>query len=208
MSAILSRRQVLISAMGLSLLLLASPSHAFATSNESVEELAPELISRANPFVRLDGTTFVFDVSSAKSSLSAEEIYRVQNQICLANAQISETLNSIDHANTVVYTSDNMIVVAESTIDSPHVLRATAYHEGVDKVEYGWFGVRIFISRSTLRTAVKSGATIGGIFVSNVIAKTALAMLGIASDYIPGGIVIESNLVEAVLLRIGKIYWQ
>ncbi|RHD74853.1 hypothetical protein DW781_05575 [Olsenella sp. AM30-3LB] len=208
MTAMFSRRQVLISALGLPLLLLASPSYAFAASNEGVEDLSPELIARANPFVRLDETTFIFDASSAASALSAEEIDLVQDHISLANAQISETLGSIDHSNTVVYTSGKMVVIAESTVETPHVLRSTTYHEGVDKVEYGWFGVRIYISRSTLKTAVKTGATIGGIYVSSVMAKTALAMLGIASDYIPGGIVIESNIVEAVLLRIGKIYWQ
>lgn len=173
------------------------------------EEMSVDFLEKADAYVSLDETTFVFDEAAASKILSASEMQKVKDQVRETNEQIQRTLEAVKGADQYsIYTTGNVLVVADSaTGSSPSIGSRTTYHEGVTKVEFGWSGIKIYLSKTTLNN-IGTGANIAGLFVSNALVSTALGLLGIFGGVAPGGIVIESNLAELALLRIGKVYWQ
>ena len=64
---------------------------------------------------------------------------------------------------------------------------ALGFKEGVTKVVFHWWGVTVYLSRSTVRW-LGLGITIAGIWIPEAVVTKVLATLGVVAQSCPGGI--------------------
>lgn len=70
-----------------------------------------------------------------------------------------------------------------------------AYWEGDTKVVTNWWGVEIYLSKSTVQH-IGEGAAVGGVFIPEPLVTKILAVYGFGIRFLPGGIVLEYDYIK------------
>lgn len=170
-----------------------------ANSVEGGDIISDSLKRKADPFISLSGDQFVLD-SSAGSVLTDYEYQLVADRIDQANLLIeSADLGSND---TQVNYSDNATFT--SYVDETP-LPAARFKNGVNKIKVYWWGIRVWLSRNTVR-AIGAGVTIAGIWIPEGVVSKVAATLGVVIALCPGGIRFDTNPVVAAIPLALKIW--
>ncbi len=99
-----------------------------------------------------------------------------------------------------IFVADDEGVITTSS--QPLSVTSRSYKEGVNKVEWYWWGARIYLSKTTVRW-IGAGVTVGGIWVPEPVVSKILATIGaITAATVQGGIVFDAN---AALISMGFV---
>lgn len=185
---------------------------AYAAADSSKPTLTKSIISDASKYISLSGYQYILDENEAKNELTAQEVRIVDDQITRTNKTIEEMLQSTEIMSKYsVMVQDNKLIFIDSerdNIQSNRMMRAQAlYKEGVTKVEFGWSGLKIYLSKTDIN---QLGSLVLGnsIYLPAGIGQIVAAALGFTAGQLPGGVVFESTLSDLVFLRITNIRFQ
>lgn len=153
-----------------------------------VMQISEEVKDKVDPFITLVSTTYVLDIERDKMALTADELIQVNTQLEVANSKVKAILNQASSDREFVSIDTKKITVSPEPISNA----TSRYREGVTKVEWYWWGARVFVSRSMVN---RSGAvmSIAGILIPEAISKAILSVLGVVMGKVPGGYKFDSN---------------
>jgi len=120
---------------------------AFAAENSSSTTapliLSNEIVAKADPYIALSksGNFYISNVTKLQTILTAEE-YSV------VTLQLENTNKSTPKSNISINQKEKSITISSSESTNASI-RATS-KEGVNKVEWIWFGIRIYLSKTTV----------------------------------------------------------
>lgn len=153
-------------------------NNVYTQQSEVTTVLTDQEIQLLDPYVTFDSVNQVYDISAEASiELNAELYNKLVNQIQLTNIQMQQL--SLDEQVGNLQPADGVTLYA-----------AKKYVNGINKVDYHWWGATVYISRNTL-IAAGAGVSIGGLWIPEPIISKALGSLGIAlgaTASITGGI--------------------
>ncbi|HLQ83109.1 MAG TPA: hypothetical protein VK121_04620 [Pseudogracilibacillus sp.] len=159
------------------------------------EVLDEELIKKLNDYVSLNGNLkYTVDKKEAKENLSEEEYDILIDTVDNTNKEIKE----IDESEKNVNNSDDITVEEIEYVDPKKEdfnsnKNRLAYKEGVTKLETHWWGLRVYLSKTSVEM-ISGGVAIGGIWVPEPTVSKVLSTLGIvAGTFVPGGVVFDLN---------------
>lgn len=183
------------SAFALSALLIYAPSfHALAAENNPKNSdstvVSEETIRRLNPWI------FYNDEENRYEMKAGSEEALDLNDFKLANQYLSAANASLDQVD---ITDTSVTILApedEYKQSTPSRKARAAFHEGITKMEFHWWGARIYLSRTTIQF-LGAGTTIGGIWIPEPLVSKILASLGAVITTCPGGIVFDYNYMKA-----------
>ncbi|WP_418969364.1 hypothetical protein [Alloscardovia omnicolens] len=180
-----------------------------ATLGSSGSALTQSVIDRATPHISLDGYVYKLNSHSASQVLTLPEMELVKDQINMTNSAISQAIRDASASKDIVVSAINKKVIFTDCVTSvdpvmPITRAAVRYKEGVSKVEFGWYGLRVYISKTDINHL--GGLVLGAsVQIPSGIAQVVAAALGFAAGQVPGGIVFESTLPDLVFLSITNI---
>lgn len=174
------------------------------------QSISTDVTNKADGFVSLTGRHYSLDSVKASAVLTQEEIRQVQEQVSRANKQIDLVLQeqaASPNKIRVQFSEKKMTASAAPTSGVQ-----TRIIEGVNKVETYWWGVRVFLSRSTLQY-IGGGVAIGGLWIPEALASKIASTLGVAIGLAPGGVVFDSTWAEMAMAGVEPIafhnlHWQ
>lgn len=68
------------------------------------------------------------------------------------------------------------------------------FKEGKNAIELYWWGARVYLSKSTVRT-ISGGIAIAGIWIPEPTVAKVIAILGVIGNFCPGGIRFDCNII-------------
>ncbi len=164
---------------------------AFAATEQ--ETLTPNLaLSNAekvkfDEWVEYNSVEKTFYIKAgAQDYLSLEEYHKLEIVLSITN----ENINKFDFS-----TGEVSVIAPGNKEIALHAARAP-YTEGVDAIELYWWGVRIFLSKTTVNM-IGAGVTIGGIWIPEPLVSKILATVGVVIALCPGGIWFDYNFILA-----------
>lgn len=136
------------------------------------------------------------------------ELYSINDKaiVELTPVEYNKIKLVVSNTNQLIQEFNNNLTSAEaeeieilSPQESQSVMAKAAYIEGVTKVTFHWWGIKILISKTDVNKAIWVGITVGGIWIPSRILTSIAAGLGIfGAQPIPGGIYIDQYWVAAV----------
>ena len=121
-------------------------------------------------------------------------VYEKELENVVSNEELAEIENILEETNETVRCFDlksEEVVVVDATncneIKQGNNVTRIKYKEGKDKVETHWYGLKVFLSKKTVRR-IGTGATIGGIWIPEPIVSKVVATLGVVASTCPGGV--------------------
>ena len=195
---------------------------AFASTNDQYldqpvifrGEITEEIISKADPYIDL-GQNGLFEISNyddLSQVLTVTEIELVEEQIRNINIELRNSIYASDTENVSVDESSKLVTTYAK--DTEDVSMATSRKEGVNKIEWHWFGIRIYLSKSVvnhiLNGGVAAGATYIGLQFPGVGTTIALAISGyliteFGTQHISRAIYLDIGLKKPHLLYPGIV---
>lgn len=195
---------------------------AFASTNDQYldqpvifrGEITEEIISKADPYIDL-GQNGLFEISNyddLSQVLTVTEIELVEEQIRNINIELRNSIYASDTENVSVDESSKLVTTYAK--DTEDVSMATSRKEGVNKIEWRWFGIRIYLSKSVvnhiLNGGVAAGATYIGLQFPGVGTTIALAISGyliteFGTQHISRAIYLDIGLKKPHLLYPGIV---
>lgn len=139
-------------------------------------------VKKLDKYVKFNKEKGIFKFEK-NSKLTPEEITFLENKINESNKAIKDL--NIGKNEQIKYLSKGIKVISKPKLKEGISFR---YAEGIDAVDIYWWGMDVWLSRTTLNRAVKTGAIIGGIFIAKGKVWEALNILGIWGAPVPGGI--------------------
>ena len=140
----------------------AAEASAFSLNSTTTESITidEDIIQKTDPFISLNdnGQFYITDLNEIKTVLSSDELSIVQNKISETNSALSEM--NVSSSSLIISTDTNSI----SYISSSLVSRSNK--EGVNKIEWKWFGARIFLSKSTVTHLLNLGVAAGATYLT------------------------------------------
>lgn len=181
----------------------ASGDNVDTSKSNVAASLSLEQIDKFDKYVKLNKNTNQFYLSSdASTKLSTKEIMALTEQLKKTN---SLTINIRESENSFITKDSNSITVTNKTdLENRDVLSRSKYHEGKTGVKLYWWGVRAWLSKSTL-VSLGSGITIGGIWIPEPLVSKILATAGVVVALAPGGIAFNYT---PVILNFWGFEWQ
>lgn len=201
-----------------------------AQENTSVELKSDETVSmdqvqKFDKFVHYNENSRLYEIdATAKDNLDPSEYQELEKAINNANSYLGtidfntgDLVEIVDANNSYLYANNEIVKDPNNYNDS--LARATKYKEGVNKVVTYWWGVDVYIKKSTIRLA-GNGATVAGIWIPQPIIGKVLSTCGVAYSNAPGGIAFRYNFVKGGIgsvtggglygspLGIEKVWWQ
>ena len=170
-------------------------------ANESVQEsvaVNQEKIDteKLDSYVSFDQNSLNYKIdSTAKSELNEYEYNYLINQVEETNNVLSKVnLKSNESLSTDI---DSVTITQfESTgnsQDSDVALRSRSkYREGITQVKVYWWGVRVWLSKTTI-SYIGGGIAIGGIWIPEPVVSKVVSSLGVVVSLVPGGIVFNTS---------------
>lgn len=128
-------------------------------------EITEEIISKADPYIDL-GQNGLFEISNyddLSQVLTATEIELVEEQISNINIELRNSINASDTENVSIDESSKLVTIYAK--DTEDVLMAASGKEGVNKIEWHWFGIRIYLSKSVVNHILNAGVTAGATYI-------------------------------------------
>lgn len=176
---------------------LAANSNNYSTNTGSSinQTINQSTIDYLSTFVRLNSSSHNYEIiPEARLSLSKEDYQFLSRRI----EQTNQMINSADFSTGQA----NVIAPQEERSTNTYSLMSVT-SEGVDKIDFYWWGARVYLSKSTVRTM---GATISiaGVIIPEAVVSKAASILGIVIGNTPSGIVFDYNYA---LAGIGSLTW-
>ena len=145
-------------------------------------------------YVALDAENYQYYlVENAVDELTEHEYNALSAMINDTNSMTSQI--SVQE-NETIFTADKEITITQYTEDSgaPRSYAASEpqYNEGINQVQVYWWGVRVWLSGSTVRN-IGQGVTIAGIWIPEPLVSKVLATAGVVLSVAPGGIVFNTS---------------
>ncbi|GAA0462958.1 hypothetical protein [Alkalibacillus silvisoli] len=135
-------------------------------------------------YVTLDEESLVYEVKDeAKDELHGKEYGLLKAAVNEANKVIKNSSEA---------SQENVFAPGEQVEESEVGL---FYTEGVNDIEIYWWGVRVYLSKSTVNT-LAGGLAIGGIWIPEPLVSKVLATLGVIGTQVPGGIWFEASYLN------------
>ncbi|CAM2972828.1 hypothetical protein HAHI6034_11780 [Hathewaya histolytica] len=148
------------------------------------EDLTNQLVNKVDPFVKLnnDGEFYITNEDKLSKLITQEELEIVKNQIVQTNSGIKESLKTSDtfHINQKI----KSVTVSEFESNNNQTLYRAASKEGVNKVEWVWFGVRIYLSKSAVNHILNAGVTAGATYIGIKFPGVGKAIATAVSSYL------------------------
>lgn len=120
---------------------------------------------------------------SNSDKLERVDLEYLNTKINEANDRLSKI--KITNKEQIHYSSNKVVVTTKPKLDPNNPFR---YAEGIDAIDFYWWGMDIWLSKTTLNRAIKTGVIIGGIVIAKHKVLAALQILGVWGGPIPGGI--------------------
>jgi len=147
-------------------------------------------IQKLDAYVSFDENNMEYKISDdAKDDLTESELQYLQTKVSETNI----TTRSIELSeNESIDFKDNAVEVTQNIDSGGTTLRAASYKEGINQVKVYWWGVRVWLSKTTVNT-IGAGITIGGIWIPEPFVSKVLATVGAVIGISPGGVVFNSS---------------
>ena len=146
-------------------------------------------IDKLDKYVTFDNVSLKYSISdNAKSELSKSELTFLQNKISETNSVTSNIV--IDPTKETLTTGDKTITISQNVESNNGI--SIGFSEGKNDAKVYWWGVRIWLSKTTVNL-IGAGVTIGGIWVPEPVVSKVLATVGVVIGLCPGGIVFNST---------------
>lgn len=165
--------------------------------------LSEKQIDKFDKYVKLNENTNQFFLTSiAAIELSKEDFKALNEQIIKSNSLTEKIKESSD---SIITKGDKTITISKKTsLEENNTLSRSKYHEGKTAAKLYWWGVRVWLSKSTL-VGLGSGITIGGIWVPEAVVSKVLSTAGVVIALAPGGIAFNYT---PVVLNFWGFEWQ
>lgn len=146
-------------------------------------------IDKLDKYVLFDNTSLKYSISdNAKSDLSESELSFLKSKISETN---SVTSNIVINPTKETLTTGEKTITISQVVDSNNGI-SLRFAEGKNDAKVYWWGVRIWLSKTTVNL-IGAGVTIGGIWVPEPVVSKILATVGVVVGLCPGGIVFNST---------------
>jgi hypothetical protein len=156
--------------------------------NSFVVSVDSQFLNVADGFVSLTNGIYVFDEAVASTALPADQIRVVRDLVASVNEQLRHAYTA-STARVVVSAADKLVTV--TNVGAPTSGEVTPFFtEGVTKVEAHWWGISVYLSKTTVQ-AIGGGIAIGGIWIPEPVVSKVLATLGVVVALCPGGIAFD-----------------
>ena len=147
-------------------------------------EITEEIISKADPYIDL-GQNGLFEISNyddLSKVLTVTEIELVEEQISNINIELRNSINASDIENISVDESSKLLTIYAK--DTEDVLMATSGKEGVNKIEWRWFGIRVYLSKSVVNHILNAGVAAGATYIGIQFPGVGIAIASAISTYL------------------------
>jgi hypothetical protein len=163
--------------------------------SDDAEELSDTEINNFDPYIVYSSRGYVIS-AEGRASLSMDEIVRIEQILSHSNQLIDETKDFIEQSTeTNWYSTDMEGITVYEAYENP-----LTRSNGVNRIRFRWFGVRIHISRNTMRVAA-TGVAIAGIWVTGGKALKIARTLGVSLNLVPRGVWFDASLTFRGLLN-------
>ncbi|MBU0279119.1 hypothetical protein [Gemella sp. zg-1178] len=139
------------------------------------------IIKKLDKYVKFNKDKKIFEFDKDKN-LSLEELNFLESKISETNKRLNNLI--ISDNEQIKYLSKKVKVISTPNLKEGAYLR---YAEGIDAIDFYWWGMDIWLSKTTLNKAVATGTIIAGVFISSARILAALQILGVWAP-VPGGI--------------------
>ncbi|QWQ38508.1 hypothetical protein KMP11_06030 [Gemella sp. zg-570] len=139
------------------------------------------IIKKLDKYVKFNKDKKIFEFDKDKN-LSLEELNFLESKISETNKRLNNLI--ISDNEQIKYLSKKVKVTSTPNLKEGAYLR---YAEGIDAIDFYWWGMDIWLSKTTLNKAVATGTIIAGVFISSARILVALQILGVWTP-VPGGI--------------------
>lgn len=164
-------------------------------------------IDQISPYIQFDrNNSKYFLTDEGKSILPVEVILQVEKTLNEQNQVRSETIleNSNKDGVEIVEKPNGVLEVVPEDDSMDNMLR---YKNGVTKIDFYWWGSRVYISKSDLNN-LNSMIIIGNKVIPSKIITTALSFVGVAAKSSPGGIVFDTSFPFGVGMVVRNVKMQ
>jgi len=149
---------------------------------------------KLDSWVKYDNDSLTFSIKvDAEKALTSSEYKALEECIEASNYNIS----CADFSTGEVSVESSL----DSSNDNSKISLMSAkkakkkFINGVNKVEFHWWGVRVYVSRDRIRH-IANGAMIGGIWIPELVASKVTATLGVLYSNCPGGVRFDFNYIK------------
>lgn len=142
-------------------------------------------IKKLDKYVKFNKEKKIFEFERNKD-LSSEEINFLEKQISETNQKINNL--TIGENEQVKYLSNKVKVISTPKLENGTSLR---YAEGIDAIDFYWWGMDIWLSRTTINRSLSTGALVAGVLIpAGKIVAALIILTGTAGIWnaVPGGI--------------------
>ena len=170
-------------------MLLATSIPSFAAEpaqkyNDEVPELSEEKKDALNEWVAYNEQTKQYTIKAGAERVLDEDDYDLLDMYITATNKALEVVD---------FSTGEVSIVSP---DEEGYGISLAYTEGVDKIEFHWWGATVYMSKTTILN-IGVGVTIAGIFVPHAVIAKILSALGASTALVPGGIAFDYNYILA-----------
>lgn len=162
-----------------------------AGENSSVSQVQTD---KYDDYVKLnEDNHYVINIDGIKE-LNEEEKQELASILSNANKNIDFVIsNSIDEEALEIE------IISPTNEEESIMLMAASYKEGVSKVTFHWWGMKIYLSKTLANKGLYAGVTLAGIWMPSKVLASAGVALGLTSTGLyKGGIWIEQYWVASV----------
>lgn len=161
---------------------------------QNSNEIIPSYLEKiANPYVSFNTTNNQFVLNTnIKNVVTDSEFKSIEAQITATNNAIRKSLQSSDSV-IVEDPKDNAFTITDS---NNNLVKAA----GKTDIKFHWNYTRIYLSKSTLKTAVAVGAVVGGVYAPAKIIQAACGIVGLNVNKITSGIWFDYNYTVGALV--------
>lgn len=189
-------------------LLLSSSLPVFAAEQNNVLKLTPNITQeqkdRFNDWVGYNNNVQEFFVKEGAENVLTESEYE------LLNTCLSITNENIEAAD---FKSGEAFIITPEQEEYYGSISTRAYHEGVTKVDFHWWGVTIYLSKSTINN-FGDGLSIASIFIPHPVISAVASISGFVEGKFPGGVAFDVTFANLAtmssnpLKAISNLRWQ
>ncbi|SEI49027.1 hypothetical protein SAMN02910453_0524 [Lachnospiraceae bacterium A10] len=146
-------------------------------------------IEKLSAYIEFENGHFV--KKNDNNQLSEEEEDYISNSLLESNSLID---SNIEDAIIVLPQQEMCNYLCTS-------LAKSRYKEGVTKVVVHWWGLSVYLSKSTIK-AIGAGTTVAGIWMPEPVISKVLATLGVGVAFCPGGIAFDYDFAAVGITAI------
>lgn len=141
------------------------------TLEEQFTVVSEELIEKANSYVYInEANEFVLDEKLASEKLNEQEIEKVRQQVSMTNDLLEGHEEEYSAQGNVLTNQEGMVTYSTS--------------EGIDRIDFYWWGVKLWLSKSTVESVLNVGSAGGGAAIGGSLGGVPGAVAGAVAGQI------------------------